>query len=157
VDYRLAVRHGERVDIIDDPYRWRPTLGEIDLHLIGEGRHERLWQVLGAHVRSYDTTAGAVTGTSFAVWAPGARGVRVTGDFDDWSGRAHPMRMLGSAGCESCSCRAPRRVPATNSASWAPTDAGATRPTRWPSAPRSRPARPRSSTPPPTSGPTPTG
>jgi 1,4-alpha-glucan branching enzyme len=97
-DYRLAVRHGERVDIVDDPYRWLPTLGEVDLHLIGEGRHERLWDVLGAHVRSYDTTAGAVTGTSFAVWAPGARGVRVTGDFDGWSGWTHPMRVLGTAG-----------------------------------------------------------
>ena len=97
-DYRLAVRHGERVDIVDDPYRWLPTLGEVDLHLISEGRHERLWDVLGAHVRSYDTTAGAVTGTSFAVWAPGARGVRVTGDFDGWTGWAHPMRVLGSGG-----------------------------------------------------------
>jgi 1,4-alpha-glucan branching enzyme len=97
-DYRLAVRYGERVDVVDDPYRWLPTLGEIDLHLIGEGRHERLWDVLGAHVRSYDTPAGPVTGTSFAVWAPTAQGVRVTGDFDDWSGWAHPMRVLGGSG-----------------------------------------------------------
>ena len=94
-DYRLAVRYGDRVDIVDDPYRWLPTLGEIDLHLISEGRHERLWDVLGAHVRSYDTPAGTVTGTSFAVWAPTAQGVRVTGDFDGWSGWAHPMRVLG--------------------------------------------------------------
>ena len=97
-DYRLAVRYGDRVDIVDDPYRWLPTLGEIDLHLISEGRHERLWDVLGAHVRSYDTPAGTVTGTSFAVWAPTAQGVRVTGDFDGWSGWAHPMRVLGSTG-----------------------------------------------------------
>ena len=97
-DYRLAVRYGERVDLVDDPYRWLPTLGEVDLHLIAEGRHERLWAVLGAHVRSYDTPAGAVSGTSFAVWAPTARGVRVTGDFDGWSGQAHPMRVLGSTG-----------------------------------------------------------
>ncbi|TQM14941.1 1,4-alpha-glucan branching enzyme [Pseudonocardia kunmingensis] len=97
-DYRLAVRYGERVDIVDDPYRWLPTLGEVDLHLIGEGRHERLWDVLGAHVRRYDTPAGSVTGTSFAVWAPTAQGVRVTGDFDGWSGWAHPMRVLGSSG-----------------------------------------------------------
>jgi 1,4-alpha-glucan branching enzyme len=97
-DYRLAVRYGDRVDIVDDPYRWLPTLGEVDLHLISEGRHERLWDVLGAHVRTYDTPAGAVTGTSFAVWAPTAQGVRVTGDFDGWTGWAHPMRALGSAG-----------------------------------------------------------
>jgi len=97
-DYRLAVRYGERVDIVDDPYRWLPTLGEMDLHLIGEGRHERLWDVLGSHVRAYETPAGVVTGTSFAVWAPSAQGVRVTGDFDGWSGWAHPMRVLGSTG-----------------------------------------------------------
>ena len=97
-DYRVAVRYGDRVDHVDDPYRWLPTLGEMDLHLISEGRHERLWDVLGAHVRSYDTPAGTVTGTSFAVWAPSAQGVRVTGDFDGWSGWAHPMRALGSTG-----------------------------------------------------------
>ncbi|MDT7617284.1 MAG: 1,4-alpha-glucan branching enzyme [Pseudonocardiales bacterium] len=97
-DYRLAVRYGEHVDIVDDPYRWLPTLGEVDLHLIGEGRHERLWEVLGSHVRTYETPAGVVSGTSFAVWAPSAQGVRVTGDFDGWSGWAHPMRALGSTG-----------------------------------------------------------
>jgi 1,4-alpha-glucan branching enzyme len=83
---------------VDDPYRWLPTLGELDLHLLGEGRHERLWDVLGAHVRSYETPEGVVEGTSFAVWAPNARGVRVCGDFDGWDGRANPMRSLGSSG-----------------------------------------------------------
>ncbi|MEP6598131.1 MAG: 1,4-alpha-glucan branching protein GlgB [Actinomycetota bacterium] len=97
-DYRLEVSYGEHSFTVDDPYRWLPTLGEIDQHLIGEGRHENLWDVLGAHVRSYDTPGGEVTGTSFAVWAPNARGVRVTGDFDYWSGRAFPMRSLGSSG-----------------------------------------------------------
>ncbi|MDT4979902.1 MAG: 1,4-alpha-glucan branching enzyme [Pseudonocardiales bacterium] len=97
-DYRLVVEYGENTVTVDDPYRWLPTLGEIDLHLIGEGRHENLWQVLGAHVRSYDTPGGTVTGTSFAVWAPNARGVRVVGDFDYWSGRSLPMRVLGSSG-----------------------------------------------------------
>ncbi|HEY3630808.1 MAG TPA: 1,4-alpha-glucan branching protein GlgB [Jatrophihabitantaceae bacterium] len=97
-DYRLEVHYGDDSFVVDDPYRWLPTLGDIDLHLIGEGRHENLWRVLGAHVRSYDTLGGAVTGTSFAVWAPNARGVRVAGDFDYWSGRAFPMRSLGSSG-----------------------------------------------------------
>ena len=97
-DYRLEVVYGQESFTVDDPYRWLPTLGEVDLHLIGEGRHENLWQVLGAHVRSYDTPGGKVTGTSFAVWAPSARGVRVTGDFDYWSGRGFPMRAMGSSG-----------------------------------------------------------
>src|SRR5689334_17923706 len=97
-DYRIAVSYGDGEFTVDDPYRWLPTLGEVDLHLIGEGRHENLWQVLGAHVRTYDTPGGKVTGTSFAVWAPNARGVRVEGDFEFWSGRALPMRSLGSSG-----------------------------------------------------------
>jgi len=98
-DYRIRVDYGQgAVYEVDDPYRWLPTLGEIDLHLIGEGRHENLWEVLGAHVRTYDTSGGPVTGTSFAVWAPSARGVRVTGDFDYWSGAGTPMRSLGSSG-----------------------------------------------------------
>jgi 1,4-alpha-glucan branching enzyme len=97
-DYRLDVRYGENTYPFDDPYRWLPTLGEVDLHLIGEGRHENLWEALGAHVRSYDTPGGPVTGTSFAVWAPNARALRVTGDFDYWSGKALPMRSLGSSG-----------------------------------------------------------
>ncbi|MEQ7124972.1 1,4-alpha-glucan branching protein GlgB [Actinopolymorpha sp. B11F2] len=98
-DYRLEVSYPDGVSVrTDDPYRFLPTLGEMDLHLIGEGRHEQLWTVLGAHVRTYDTPAGPVTGTSFAVWAPNARGVRVVGDFNFWEGRGHPMRSLGSSG-----------------------------------------------------------
>ena len=96
--YVFEVDYGGDPVLVDDPYRWLPTLGELDLHLLGEGRHERLWNVLGAHVRAYDTPDGPVEGTSFAVWAPNARGVRVTGDFDGWDGRANPMRSLGSSG-----------------------------------------------------------
>jgi 1,4-alpha-glucan branching enzyme len=98
-DYRVRVDYGPgAVYEVDDPYRWLPTLGDIDLHLIGEGRHENLWEVLGSHVRTYDTPGGPVSGTSFAVWAPNARGVRVTGDFDHWSGAGTPLRSLGSSG-----------------------------------------------------------
>lgn len=97
-DYRVDVAYDGPVIPGDDPYRFLPTLGEIDLHLIGEGRHEQLWQVLGAHVRSYPTAMGDVAGVSFAVWAPNAQGVRVAGDFNWWDGTAHPMRSLGSTG-----------------------------------------------------------
>lgn len=97
-DYRLEVDHGHGPVVVDDPYRFLPTLGEMDLHLVNEGRHERLWEVLGAHVRRYDGPAGQVVGTSFAVWAPRARGVRVKGDFNGWDGREHPMRQLGTSG-----------------------------------------------------------
>ncbi|HLY35442.1 MAG TPA: 1,4-alpha-glucan branching protein GlgB [Candidatus Limnocylindria bacterium] len=78
----------------DDPYRFPPTTGELDLHLIGEGTHERLYDVLGAHPRTVEGTAGV----AFAVWAPNARGVRVVGDFDRWDGRLFPMRSLGGSG-----------------------------------------------------------
>jgi 1,4-alpha-glucan branching enzyme len=92
-DYRVAVTYsGTGETVGDDPYRHLPTLGEVDLHLIAEGRHEELWKVLGARVRPN------LGGTSFAVWAPNARGVRVIGDFNHWDGRAHPMRSLGSSG-----------------------------------------------------------
>jgi 1,4-alpha-glucan branching enzyme len=97
-DYRLEVDYYGHVVSVDDPYRWLPTVGELDRHLISEGRHERLWDVLGAHVRRYDTANGVVEGVSFAVWAPTARGVRVIGDFNEWDGRAHAMRSLGSSG-----------------------------------------------------------
>jgi 1,4-alpha-glucan branching enzyme len=96
--YLLEADYDGRIVTADDPYRWLPTIGELDLHLIGEGRHERLWDVLGAHVRTYETPDGDVTGVSYAVWAPNARGVRVTGDFDGWDGRANPLRSLGSSG-----------------------------------------------------------
>ncbi len=98
-DYRLEVVYEDGYPHIqDDPYRHLPTLGELDLHLIREGRHEQLWEVLGAHVRSFDGMAGTVTGTSFAVWAPSARGIRVVGNFNHWDGRGLPMRVLGSTG-----------------------------------------------------------
>src|SRR5439155_19807536 len=86
LDYRLDV-DGVRCD---DPYRYPPTIGELDLHLIGEGRHERLWKILGSHYRRSDSAAsdaaqqpGPVArdgGVGFGVWAPNARGVRVVGD-----------------------------------------------------------------------------
>ena len=98
-DYRLRVAYSGGAPVtVDEPYRFWPTLGEVDLHLIREGRHEQLWQVLGAHVRQFGGPLGTVTGTSFAVWAPNAQAVRVVGDFNGWSGRTHSMRSLGSAG-----------------------------------------------------------
>ncbi|AZA13348.1 1,4-alpha-glucan branching protein GlgB [Corynebacterium choanae] len=81
-----------------DPYNFLPTLGEMDLHLIAEGRHEKLWTVLGAHLRSFESPQGTVTGCSFAVWAPNAKGVAVIGDFNGWNCTQHPMRSLGSSG-----------------------------------------------------------
>ena len=77
-----------------DPYSFAPTLGELDLHLAGEGRHEEIYQRLGAHVTEIDGAAG----TAFAVWAPSAASVSVVGEFNSWDGRLHPMRSLGASG-----------------------------------------------------------
>ena len=94
-DYVLKAQAGSgREWQFQDPYRFGPVLGDIDLHLIGEGTHRRLWDALGAHV----TTHQGVPGTHFAVWAPNARRVSVVGDFNRWDGRMHPMRRLGGSG-----------------------------------------------------------
>ncbi len=78
----------------DDPYRFLPSLGDVDLHLFNEGTHRRLWHCLGAHPRRFD----GVDGVAFAVWAPNARRVSVIGDFCRWDGRLFPMRAMGSSG-----------------------------------------------------------
>lgn len=97
-DYRIDTQYDGTIVPGDDPFRFLPTLGDIDLHLIGEGRHEQLWNVLGAHRRSFESSSGTVDGVSFAVWAPNAQGIRVVGDFNFWEGTAHPMRSLGATG-----------------------------------------------------------
>ncbi|WP_434995977.1 1,4-alpha-glucan branching protein GlgB [Arthrobacter sp. Ld5] len=97
-DYRLEVDYDGDPITVDDPYRFLPTLGEIDMHLIGEGRHETLWTALGAHVRRYSSVLGDIQGVSFSVWAPNARAVRVMGDFNGWDGSVNAMRVLGSTG-----------------------------------------------------------
>ncbi|MDQ6616929.1 MAG: 1,4-alpha-glucan branching protein GlgB [Actinomycetota bacterium] len=93
--YELQADYPDGVVVtFDDPYRFAPTVGELDLHLLGEGSHRQLWRVLGAHPRTHQ----GVAGTSFALWAPNARSVRVVGEFNFWDGRLHAMRSLGSSG-----------------------------------------------------------
>ena len=78
----------------DDPYRFVPSVGEIDLYLWGQGRHEQLWDALGAHHRPHED----VVGTAFSVWAPHALAVRVLGDFNGWDGHLWAMRRLDDVG-----------------------------------------------------------
>jgi 1,4-alpha-glucan branching enzyme len=98
---RLPMRYRLRFQFPDghtiergDPYRFLPTLGDVDLHLFNEGTHRRLWEVLGAHPRVIDGESG----TSFAIWAPNARRVSLIADISGWDGRVFPMRSLGSSG-----------------------------------------------------------
>ena len=72
------------------------TLGEIDMYLITEGRHEKLWRALGAHVRRNES--GELIGTSFSVWAPNARRVSLICDNNFWDKKTNPMIPLGSNG-----------------------------------------------------------
>ncbi|MGQ4405575.1 1,4-alpha-glucan branching enzyme [Streptomyces hayashii] len=92
--YTLLVSYDGVEHKVDDPYRFLPALGDLDLHLIREGRHEELWKALGAEPMAHQ----GVVGTRFTVWAPNAQGVRVAGDFCFWDGTAFPMRSLGSSG-----------------------------------------------------------
>ena len=92
--YRLRAEGAAGTWDFDDPYRFGPVLGEIDEYLIGEGKHSRLWQALGAHLRHHE----GVSGVHFAVWAPSARRVSVVGGFNNWDGRRHQMRRRGQTG-----------------------------------------------------------
>jgi 1,4-alpha-glucan branching enzyme len=92
--YRLRFKRGEHVWEAGDPYRFSPYLGEIDIHLMAEGSHRRLYDKLGAHPATFE----GAEGIAFAVWAPNARRVSVVGDFNGWDGRRHPMRLRVEAG-----------------------------------------------------------
>ncbi len=92
--YRLRAQGSGGEWIWEDAFRFGPVIGEMDEYLLGEGTHQRIWQVLGAHVLIHEGTKG----THFAVWAPNAARVSVVGDFNIWDGRRHPMRRRGATG-----------------------------------------------------------
>ncbi|MEU6241564.1 1,4-alpha-glucan branching enzyme [Streptomyces sp. NPDC047024] len=92
--YTLLVTYDDAEHEVHDPYAFLPSLGELDLHLIREGRHEELWKALGAEPMTHE----GVAGTRFTVWAPNAQGVRVAGEFTFWDGTQYPMRSLGASG-----------------------------------------------------------
>jgi 1,4-alpha-glucan branching enzyme len=90
-DYRLQITcPGQHMVEIDDPYRYGRVLSAFDLHLLGEGTHDRAFEKLGAH----RVSLGLASGIHFAVWAPNAARVSIIGDFNGWDGRVHPMRLL---------------------------------------------------------------
>ena len=93
-EYRLELQRGTTSWQRDDAYRFGPVLGTLDEHLLGEGAHHRLWQVLGAHVMEHEGEPGI----HFAVWAPNAQRVSVVADFNGWDGRRHVMRARGATG-----------------------------------------------------------
>ncbi len=92
--YRLRLSSGDTEWEEDDPYRYQTILGEMDLYLMAEGTHRRLYEKLGAHPVDRDGTSGVI----FAVWAPNAQRVGVVGDFNGWDSRRHPMRKRHDVG-----------------------------------------------------------
>ena len=92
--YRFNIDWGDRQQELEDPYRFPPILGEMDVWLLSEGTHHRPYEKLGAHPAEID----GVSGVSFAVWAPNARRVSVVGSFNNWDGRRHMMRLRRECG-----------------------------------------------------------
>ncbi len=91
---RLRIHWPDAVQETEDPYSFGLLLGDLDLHLIGQGTHYDLGRTLGARAMDID----GVAGVRFSVWAPNARRVSVVGDFNAWDGRRHPMRLRQSSG-----------------------------------------------------------
>ncbi|MDH3611773.1 MAG: 1,4-alpha-glucan branching protein GlgB [Gammaproteobacteria bacterium] len=85
---RITTSGGQTSDI-EDPYRFGQTLGELDLYLLGEGSDSKIYNKLGAQLRTF----AGIQGARFAVWAPNASRVSVVADFNDWDGRRHSMRL----------------------------------------------------------------
>jgi 1,4-alpha-glucan branching enzyme len=93
--YRLIWRDMEhREHITHDPYSFPPQISDFDLHLFGEGKHWHAYRFLGAHPHEVE----GINGILFAVWAPNAERVSVVGNFNQWDGRCHPMRVRGGSG-----------------------------------------------------------
>jgi 1,4-alpha-glucan branching enzyme len=92
--YRLRVHWPDAVQDVADPYAFGPQLDDATLARISAGRELALADHLGANPVEVE----GVAGTRFAVWAPQASWVGVVGDFNQWDGRRHPMRLRHGAG-----------------------------------------------------------
>ena len=93
--YCLEVKDNmNNIFIVHDPYSFLPVLPDFDIHLFNEGNNHKIYEKLGAHIMSID----GIEGSFFAVWAPCAKRVSVVGDFNQWDGRRHTMRIRGSSG-----------------------------------------------------------
>lgn len=93
-DYQLCVNWPGGRSTFDDAYRFGLVLGDLDMHLLVEGNHKNLDEVLGA----IPTQMDGVSGVRFAVWAPNAKRVSIIGDFNSWDGRRLPMRLRHACG-----------------------------------------------------------
>jgi 1,4-alpha-glucan branching enzyme len=90
-DYRVYLHQGA---LVQDPYAFSPTFGDMDAHLFNRGVHYKLYEIMGGRLCKHQ----GVEGAKFAVWAPEAQAVSLVGDFNYWDGRVNPMRTMGSSG-----------------------------------------------------------
>ena len=98
-DFRIGASYENAPEWVSvDGYSQLPKIGELDLYLITEGRHEQLWKALGANYLESKDSMGDTSGVAFTLWAPNAKAVRVVGDFNSWDGTCYPMRSMGGSG-----------------------------------------------------------
>ncbi len=93
-DYLLRIFYPGKVILTSDCYSFLPYISDFDLYLFNEGKNRYIYKHLGAHPVIHD----GIKGVNFAVWAPNAKGVSVVGNFNNWDGRRHQMRVRGSSG-----------------------------------------------------------
>ncbi|MCF7801852.1 MAG: 1,4-alpha-glucan branching protein GlgB, partial [Candidatus Marinimicrobia bacterium] len=93
--YQLHVTYADgNEEVLSDPYTRLPVISDYDLYLWGQGNHYQIYEKLGSHPMTLDGESGYY----FAVWAPSAQRVSVVGEFNQWDGRRHTMRVLGNSG-----------------------------------------------------------
>ena len=93
-DYKLRIFYPDSMIVTSDVYSFLPVISDYDLYLFNEGKNRFIFKYLGAHELTHD----GIKGVNFAVWAPNAKGVSVVGNFNNWDGRRHQMRVRGSSG-----------------------------------------------------------
>ncbi len=93
-DYKLRIFYPGSIITTSDVYSFLPVISDYDLYLFNEGKNRYIYRHLGAHTIIHD----GIKGVNFAVWAPNAKGVSVIGNFNNWDGRRHQMRVRGSSG-----------------------------------------------------------
>ena len=90
-DYKVYHQGG----LLDhDPYTFSLVCGEVDQYLFSQGTHYKLYDIMGAHLKTHQ----GVEGVSFVLWAPNAKRVSIVSDFNHWNGLVNPMRQMGPSG-----------------------------------------------------------
>ncbi|MBI4686477.1 MAG: 1,4-alpha-glucan branching protein GlgB [Nitrospirae bacterium] len=89
----LSVKDGKST-ALNNTMSFPSLFTDLDIYLIGEGNHHKIYEKLGAHLTDFD----GIKGVNFAVWAPNAQAVSVIGNFNHWNKKSHPMHQRGSSG-----------------------------------------------------------